>query len=74
MKPRTTHLCKPAFTLVELLDTIAIIATLASLIFMMARRGIDSARTSKSVSNLQRKPPSSAWPNLHPKTLPNPKH
>jgi prepilin-type N-terminal cleavage/methylation domain-containing protein/prepilin-type processing-associated H-X9-DG protein len=53
MKPRTTHLCKPAFTLVELLVTIAIIATLASLIFMMARRGIDSARTSKSLSNLR---------------------
>lgn len=43
---------KPAFTLVELLVTITIIAVLASLVFMMARKGIDSARTSKSVSNL----------------------
>lgn len=43
---------KPGFTLVELLVTITIIATLASLVFLMARKGIDSARTSKSVSNL----------------------
>lgn len=49
-KPIPTH--HPAFTLVELLVTIAIIAILASLVFMMARRSIESARTSKSASNL----------------------
>jgi len=43
----------PAFTLVELLVTITIIATLASMVFMMARRGVESARTSRSVSNLR---------------------
>lgn len=40
------------FTLVELLVTITIIITLASLIFLMVRKGLDSARTSTSVSNL----------------------
>jgi prepilin-type N-terminal cleavage/methylation domain-containing protein/prepilin-type processing-associated H-X9-DG protein len=43
---------KTGFTLVELLVTITIIATLASQIFLMASKGVDSARTSKSVSNL----------------------
>ena len=40
------------FTLVELLVVITIIAALASLVFMLARRSLDTARTSTSVSNL----------------------
>jgi autotransporter-associated beta strand protein len=41
-----------------------------------ARRLLHTATTpiSSGWTNLQRKPPSSAWPNLYPKTLPNPKH
>ena len=53
MKLQSNQRRKPAFTLVELLVTITIIAALASLILMMARRGIDSARTSKSLANLR---------------------
>lgn len=53
MKLRCTRLRTPGFTLVELLVTITIIIVLAALVFLMAGRSLNSARTAKSLSNLR---------------------
>jgi prepilin-type N-terminal cleavage/methylation domain-containing protein len=41
------------FTLIEILVVISIILILSSLVFLMVRRGIDSAKTTASLSNLR---------------------
>lgn len=49
MKRRSSR----GFTLVELMVSIVIVAVLASLAFLMSKRGIEAARAAKCISNMQ---------------------
>lgn len=51
--PRIRHRSSRGFTLVELLVTIAIVAVLATLVFLFARRGLDGAAASRSLSGMR---------------------
>lgn len=45
--------CKPGLTLIELLVVVTLVVILAAAVFMLSRRGLDSARASTCMSNVK---------------------